>query len=240
MKRPFDSKFLLLLLVFTLSLKAESRELKFLFNNFPPFQYMTKQGPDGPNIRLMKRIAKEAGHTIKFENIPWSRSLRMVRLGHVDGMISLYKTPARSRDLVYSHHPLDTNVDLLVSASKAKIPPIERHAQIKKYTVGVLSDNSYGEEFDSLVVKKDFSCTTEDHILKKLLEGRFEVAVISKKPLFHYLDKLKIKREKVQVHPIIISTEGLYYALSKKMKNAHGVMSELNQAHQRLLANTED
>ncbi|MCK5882856.1 MAG: transporter substrate-binding domain-containing protein [Bacteriovoracaceae bacterium] len=230
--------FIRLIVLFFLLLSASAvhaRELKFVYNSFPPYHWKGYAGAEGETIDLLKKIVKKAGHTVSFENIPWSRALRMAKDGDVDGMMGLYKTPLRARDLIYSKIPLGHTKDIIISAAKSNIPPISKYSNLLKYKVGLLQDNSYGKEFDKLKLSKDYSCTTEDHIIKKLLQDRFEIAIISMRPLFHYLKKMKINPNKIKTHPLIISKEGLYYALSRKIQDRKKIMSELDAAHESIL-----
>lgn len=201
---------------------------------------MDSKKPKGSNLELLSKIVVKAGYEPKFEFVPWTRSLRMIKHGEADGLLSLYKTSERESFLIYPNRPLAYNKDLLISVSKNKIPSIVNFNQIKKYTIGVLSNTTYGKAFDELKLEsnKYYSNSTEKRIFQKLLKNRYQLAIVAEASLSHFLKEMKVSKSKITIHPLIVSKNGLFYALSKIKPESKEIIKKLNAAHEKLI--TED
>ena len=54
-------------------------------HNYPPFQYLDKDGrPAGFNIEVMEAVAEEAGWDVEFRLEPWERALKEFKEGRID------------------------------------------------------------------------------------------------------------------------------------------------------------
>ncbi len=203
-----------LVMVFTSPLEA--REFTLVFNNYPPFEYITPEGPTGLSVVKIKRIFAKLGHTVKFQHVPWSRALKMSKSHEVDGIFSLFKTKERQAFFVYPDFPLFQSRDLLISKALMGVK-VRSFEDLKKYKIGVVKDNSHGALFDNLKLNKDFSVSTEIPLIRKLAAGRLDLIVCTEQVFYHYLKQLKMKPEQFEIQPLVVNSEDLYFALSKKV-----------------------
>ena len=173
----------LLLLMLTLTSKAVSAaEYVFVSLEFPPLEYAGKDGiPEGIAVSIVRRIMNTLGHTVDIKIHPWSRSLDLVRKGHVDAIFTAYRTPKRETFLDYSREIL---VPQTVSFYVRKGSQIEFYGDLnnlKGRRIGVVSTISYGPKFDQFRDQLNIqSVENIEQNFDKLLLGRIDLFISNK------------------------------------------------------------
>lgn len=95
----------IVLLLFTTPLRSET--FTFAVGEWPP--YISSEIPGfGSHSQTVKRIFDHAGVDLKFEFLPWQRSMEMTRNGTYPATFSWSYTPERAQDFHYSTLSIDT------------------------------------------------------------------------------------------------------------------------------------
>lgn len=81
------------LLSFGAPVMAQGAELRFCFNDWPPYTSEDAKGIQGISIDIIRAAAAKSGLSVSFEKLPWNRCLEMVRQGGLDGVIDAAKRP---------------------------------------------------------------------------------------------------------------------------------------------------
>jgi len=116
--------------------------------------YNCEPGSDKPGfmIEIAQKVFGEAGHTVDYRNMPWSRAIDESRKGRFDGIIGAAKDDAP--DFIYPGNPLgvSTSVFAVRKGDPWKFTGIDSLAGV---AVGTIQDYSYSEEFDAYVAEND-------------------------------------------------------------------------------------
>lgn len=94
--------------LFALALAAQAVELRVVLFDIPPYAAMSTDGkmPEGIYIDLAKRLGQSAGHTVRFELVPFARVGVMLENGQVDLTIGF--STARLEQLAVPVAPVRT------------------------------------------------------------------------------------------------------------------------------------
>lgn len=205
---------------------AETKKPIFItivYNEFPPFEYTIDGNATGITINRVKKIAKNVGVVVEFVPAPWSRALKMAKQGEADGILSLYKTNEREEFLYYPSKYIIKTRDVAISLASNKKINLTKMDDLKKYSIGVIKDNSHGAEFDNLILTKDFSSTSDIKLVEKLLQKRFDVGIFSLKSFLHFVTHSDYDITKFKIHPLTITEGKLNVAFSRKSKKGKKV-----------------
>jgi polar amino acid transport system substrate-binding protein len=87
----------LLLLTLGLSLPLGAKTtLSVAWGHWPPFSYINPQGElDGLDVALTRRILSQAGLEARFRNLPWARTLHLIKQQQLDLAMGALDTPER-------------------------------------------------------------------------------------------------------------------------------------------------
>ena len=150
MKRIFVFSMMLLVSFFFYS-RAEAEHYVFVTLEFPPLEYTGEDGvPHGSAVEIVTHIMNRLGHTIDIRVYPWTRALKMVELGEVDGIFTAYKNPEREAFLDYSHQVLIPQIVCFYVKKGSPITFAGDLHTLKDKKIGVTSTISYGQTFDQL------------------------------------------------------------------------------------------
>ncbi|WP_420411295.1 substrate-binding periplasmic protein [Roseibium sp.] len=120
--------------------------------DYPPYHWREGGRIVGASVDLNKMIFGEIG--IPFEAIytgPWKRVLKTAESGDVDFLMSLKKTPQRSKFLLYTEAPAFEN-PFTVFTLKTKQFPLLTWTDLKGKFGAKNAGDRYGEPFDTYVL----------------------------------------------------------------------------------------
>jgi polar amino acid transport system substrate-binding protein len=187
--------------------------------------------PDAPlpgyAIEMAEKIFKKAGHTLKYETAPWSRSLKLVRDGRITAVVGVTRNEAP--ELIFPKEEFGISV---IHFFKRKGYPWKFTGieSLKEVVVGIMAEYEYGAELDAYFERnantgKVESIRAEAPLIlniRKLLRGRIDVIPEDKSVFLQTARSLGVleETEDAGVDPIM-SREGLdesklYMAFSPK------------------------
>jgi polar amino acid transport system substrate-binding protein len=172
----------------------------------------------GLDIKYGSALVENSGCTLTTVEAPWARGLKMLKTGEVDLMLNMSKNKIREK---YYHFigPLRIERIRLVS-KKNSLSLIHSWEQLKTLdAIFVLQRGSYfGKKFEdildnNLILKTKLRELADNNIGIKLLNnGRVDALVVDE----IFIDDLpKEVKDLLDIHPLIINSDPIYYAFSK-------------------------
>jgi len=145
-----------------------------------PYNCEPESNMEGYMVDLAKAILGEAGHTVQYIAINWSRSIHKSREGRYHGIIGAVQVEAP--DFIFSKEPLG----LAKNRFWVKKDDPWRYTGIKSLQdrwLGVIQDYDYGKQLSDYINKNDGSLAVQvragddalDVLIKKLEHGRINV-----------------------------------------------------------------
>lgn len=92
----------------------EGVELKFVTQDFPPFNYEVEAVVSGPAADIIREICSEMKIKCSFQMLPWTRAQRRVRYGKAHGMFVIGWNKERAKWLHFSPPLLKTQYGFFV------------------------------------------------------------------------------------------------------------------------------
>ena len=79
--------------LFVLSKLAHSQEVRFCFNDWPPYTSLDGDEPVGITVDIIREASRRANMVATFHERPWARCLKSVRSGQMDGVLGAMERP---------------------------------------------------------------------------------------------------------------------------------------------------
>jgi polar amino acid transport system substrate-binding protein len=162
---------------------AEQPKLLIATLEYPPFVYSENNGVKGPLADKIRAVFSQLGITVVIRIYPISRGLLMVQTGEVDAFFSLKKTPEREKKLLFTNEPLIKQPFVFFARKDSDIKWNGNIQDIKDYTIGIVSNTSYGSVFDGYVKQRALRNLEEaqsfEKNVSKLIAGRVDLIINS-------------------------------------------------------------
>ncbi|WP_299795501.1 transporter substrate-binding domain-containing protein [uncultured Shewanella sp.] len=193
---------------------------------YPPYEYTVNGEFHGVSVRLVEAVFQRIDQPIKLQVLPWSRALKFLKEGKIDGLIEVLIVPERLSYIDFSQVVLMEERITLFVVEDSPITFDGDLTALSDYHFGARQDFSYGSIFDEAVadrVIKRISIEVEfDTLLLKLCTGDIDI-LIGEKDTIHYassrvkvLQNTSIKRCKnIKRLSPIIQTTSAYMGFSK-------------------------
>jgi len=220
-----------LLLVFAVAQCASvqaAQEVRLMANTSPP--YADASLPDqGLAPELVKHIFTGTGYTpvITIEN--WSRAVEGTRIGVYDALASVWYSPEREKDLLFSKPYLRSELLILKLVSNRGV--YTSLDQLQGSRVGVRTDYAYGVDFAAI---PNVQLVEEDQLvpnLLNLLDGKVDFVIADQRSAAMQLHTyLKDKITQFAVVDIDLPPVERHVAASRSWPQAEKMIDEFNRA----------
>lgn len=170
---------LLGLLVATGGIRAQAgAALKACASHTPPFMLFTQgQAVGGFSLELLQLLAKQTGHTLQVNLLPWARCLQNVKTGALDLAIDAYDDAERRKTYWYSapYHTLTPQI-FYRTGSRLDAMPIRQARDLEPLRGCGVHDYTY-EHYDLEASKLDLGAANDATMLRKVIAGHCDYAV---------------------------------------------------------------
>ncbi len=150
---------------------------------YPPFEMMEKQKLRGMHVELVNQVAVQLKWTIRWESVPWSRAMTMMKRGDADAITYAGLTPEREQFL----HYLPDNE---LSVAELGFVVLNETASQLQYAgdfqtlaplgpVVALRGYSYGAEFDNDKELPKYFVKETNQILNLLKGNKYKVGIVN-------------------------------------------------------------
>lgn len=183
------------------ALPAQAATISIVADQWCP--YNCEPGSDKPGfmIEIAQKVLAEAGHTVDYKNLPWSRAIDEARKGKYNAIVGAAVDDAP--DFEYPGSPLgiSKSVFAVPKGSSWKFTGMDSLAAV---SIGTIQDYAYSEEFDAYVeanakdAKKIQVATGDDALttnIRKLEANRIGALVEDESVLNYELAQMATKTE---------------------------------------------
>lgn len=188
-----ELNFILVAIFLSMSLPTSAKTFLGHCRNYPPELYFENGKCKGVIPDLVSDILSELGIKVKWQKVPWGRSIIDAQKGDVDLLIRHSMTPARG----YYLNPIkyaDATRTLSFFKSPNFKPDITSYDELVKVNVGAIRGVFYSPEFSKLDLLQLTSVSETKQLVGMLELGRIDVVVTSKS---HNIDMFETKFEKL-------------------------------------------
>ncbi len=188
-------------------------------DNWCPVNCRANSEQEGFMIDIAKKIFGRAGHTVEYENIPWNRTLKMVREGKIHGAVGAYYKDCP--DFIFPENEL-AMIGFSIFTQKNRNWTYTGISSLEEITLGVIAGYSYLDEIDAYIsrhrnnaekIQIIHGANPLERNIKKLLAGRLD-AIIATEPVFWYLAHRMEVNGQVRVGGVAVKPEKAYIAFS--------------------------
>lgn len=198
-------------------------EIGFANDPFPPYVIgrMDQDAADGIALRLHREIFRriDGGTAAHYRLMPWARALHSVETGERDGMMFLFRTPAR--EAIYDFTDALITTPLVVFYNRKRLPNgaiWDEIGDLSKYSSVATRGASYGERWDeavkSGVLKPDLTTGPKETILMAAM-GRVDFTPMNLYTGLYFIQELGLQGE-IGIDEKPIHFSAYHMAFSKK------------------------
>ncbi len=170
------------------------------------------EGCSGPVAEIVELAVQRMGHTIKWSNVPWARTITVAEFGDVD-IIPRHSMNAK-RDVFLNSVAYGYSIrKVYYMITPQKNIKINKFEDLIPYKIGALRGSFYSDLFaNSLGLNKYFFNNTEQ-IVSMLESGRIDIAVTSSN---HDVEKFRMIKGVREAEYIEYFYNGRYISIPKK------------------------
>lgn len=199
---------------------------------YPPFVFLENGKAAGMNVEVIGEAFARAGHSVSYDFVPWTRGLKSVEKGRVDGLFPVYKTPERMKYAIYTSEVLGEEAATFFVPSASPIQFDGDLAKLSGYTFGIIRDFSYGQMFDdaknSGVLRKFEVTDSLDSNVKMLVSSRYDIFVGEPFTALDTMKKMGVAEKVRRLSPDIQSTST--YVMFSRAKNLEKLADDISKA----------
>ena len=238
MKREFFLLFLSGVLFCLSAGQAFARDLHFVTEPFPPYNYLEAGRAAGPMPEIVRAACERIAVHCHIEVMPWRRALQLAEQGKVDGAFALVRIPEREASFYLGPAVVDLTYTLF--AQKTSLLRYQKQADLNGYTLAAYGPSgtlrtlqdlqASGGKFE--IVQEVDNAT----VLRKLAAGRYgeRGAVLINRDAANWL----IREEGLDNLKEAGDLRRLAYHIGLSRKSVSEVTA--NRFHQALLALSRD
>jgi polar amino acid transport system substrate-binding protein len=196
-------------------------------DSWPPF---ADQFGKGISHQLVKSAFAEVGIRVNTLVVPYSRGLRMVELGNVDGVFNVTKEVSTRDKFIFGQQAL---FQASASFYQHKSHPISAETKYElapKTVVGIIKGYEYGDEFPQLVKQKGwvlFVANNQRQLINMLLVNRIDLAVMFDAVAKEQLTQMGVNEE---IQPIFNNHQSdIFVAFSKQQPHSLRLAKKLDE-----------
>lgn len=184
--------FFILILLFSCPFSSNADEIRLVADPWMPYNGSEENNP-GYLIDIARAVFEKNGHTVIYEQVPWTRAIEKTRKGAANGIVCAYQ--GDPPDFVFPENHLGYSINKLYVRKESKWR-YENTASLEALLFGVLKN--YGSRIDTienyiLANEKNprrifmiYDIDSLDIFIKKLLEKKIDVFMNDKRVMDYY------------------------------------------------------
>ncbi len=212
--------------------------------NFPPYEFLNKQGnPSGFITDLIRAIALETGLDIEIRLGPWDQVMKQLAEGEIDIIQGMFYSPERNQQFDFGTSHLTTHY---VSAVRQEgLPAPESFTELAGLQLVAQRGDVIVEELQSRGLTAQLTLVgSQEEALRQLLDGHHDVALVARLPALALFEKnnwhnLQLGRESLLERQYSVAVQKGQQALQAKLNEglqAIQTNGEYRRIHDKWLA----
>ncbi len=202
--------------------------------NFPPYEYLDKQGkPTGFITELTQAIAVEAGLDIEIRLGPWDQVVEQLAGGEIDIIQGIFYSPERSQQFDFGTSHLLTHY--VSAVRRGGTPAPESYAELTGLRLVVQRGDVIVEELQAQGLTAQLTLVnTQEEALRQLLAGQHDCSLVARLPALSLIEKnnwtnLQLGRESLLERQYSVAVQ----------KGQQALLAKLNEGLQAIQTNGE-
>lgn len=193
-------------------------------HNFPPFEYLDKNGrPAGYNVELTRAIGQELGIDIEVRLGPWAEIRQALARGEIDVLQGMFYSAERNRQFDFT--PAHTEVQYVgVTRRDGGLPPATAGDLTGKRIVVQQGDIMHDYVLEHNLAEQVSTVDAQENALRELAEGKCDCALVSRQSALYWIKQMGWNNLVVGQHPLL--TLDYCYAVLKGQKALLATFSE--------------
>lgn len=167
---------LAMLVVVTAAAQAQTRDMRFVTEPFPPYTYATDGRAAGPMVDVLQVACTRLAWRCEIEVLPWRRALGMAQRAEVEGIFTVVDSPERRQYFHVSPPVIEGRYVLFTRAGSGLLYTGDAHV-LSGRTVGAYGPSATALTLEALIdgVPRVRSEIEPDNrtVLRKLAAGRY-------------------------------------------------------------------
>jgi polar amino acid transport system substrate-binding protein len=210
-----------LALVFLFAAPSFAKDISFVGQDYPPFNWSEGGEVRGGMTEVLKKACDKLKYTCKFNIVPLARAMQMLQDGSVDGVMSLIPNAERASYANFSPTLVVSNISYF--GAKGKVKPVEGLNDLEGWTIGAVRASSSlkialanQKKLKNMTIVEEVNNET---MVKKLQGDRYgeKGAIIGGDAVLSY----EAKKVKVELELVLNGeAQGFTTAFSKKSVDA--------------------
>ncbi|BAN46114.1 ABC transporter substrate-binding protein [Metapseudomonas resinovorans] len=195
---------------------AGARDLLAVGTEFPGLYVLAPSGePTGLGVDVLRAVAAELGHQVRFELYPWARAQKLVEEGRADVLIGPYRTAARERRFQFAEPGFYRDRVLFYARKGTAATWDGSPASLMGQRIAIIHGWIYGERFEAMRGKLDLHVAPSVELAFRLLMAdRVDLVASNQRDSLPRIDELGIATDVRELEPEIDSQVG-YFALPR-------------------------
>jgi len=181
---------------------------------YPPYYYEQNGDLEGICIDIVNSVAQSLNLQIIYKQYPWKRMLLNAQQGHVDAIMPLFRTEERDGYLYLENLDLVDEKNSFFTWKDTNVHFAGDFETIQPYTLGVVTEYSYGEKFDKYSHFKKVITQNDKHLVEMFKHKRFDVGIGSEDVVLFNAKKENIS-DQIQFLEPYITQAPLFIGFSK-------------------------
>lgn len=179
-------------------------------NHAPPYRIVNGGEPSGLHVDIFREIMKRMGWDTHYREAPFRRVLKMIRLGEVDVVLGVLKTPERDElmEFVVPAFPPERRLFLYARDSDR----IERYADLYGKTIGVMEGARFFKRFDNDEQLRKEVAPRYENLLLMMEKGRVDVVIVPELVGLYTVRELGLS---VKVSPFFVPGKRTWIAVAR-------------------------
>ncbi len=217
------SKFVILriliisILLCPVMLFAQTRSLRLVCDEWPPYQMKEKKGVKGFSVELVTMVLDRMSVQVDSLRVyPWKRAIVMLERGQADALFSANHKESRT---VFAHYPGEALVlsPWVLWGNENMAEPFGSYHDLKNKRMGLVAGYSYTQEFWKFVKAhgRYSEVISDEQNFKKLDAGRVDYVLAELGNGLYLVKKLGLKHI-IPFPKQPVKIDGLYVIFSKK------------------------
>lgn len=182
----------------------------------PPLEYEQDGEVQGLHADLLRGAAARLGMTVEFHSVPWARALHLARVGQVDAVSFVTRTPEREADMLF----LEGNV---LHVARSVLVALRGSAAARRWAgdlaalaglrVGLVREFAFGGPIDTAQDLRRVEVESTQVLPGLLLRGRVDLALVEERSFLGHFQGDPVLERLVVLEPPV-SQEPQYLAFS--------------------------
>ena len=157
---------------------VQSREIRFVNINWPPFIIVSNQGQlSGIDVDILREAAHRLGVDLKTDTCNWRNCLKMMAAGRADIISAILKRPDREQYLHYIEPPYIEKITEVFYLPQGKGHLITHYEDVYALRVGVLEGSAHFIQFDNDLAINKVAVPKTEQLLQMLDAGRIDAFI---------------------------------------------------------------